>query len=195
MQKDILKLIKNTGASRNFETKEIANSLLVKIVEAGRWGLSILGIQPWKIVCIKRNHLIKKIAAVTRNKAKELENPFGTILKLTATTIEGSMALIAVYNNQRILKRTQKYGKLYKRKARVAEIQAIGGAIQNMILEASSLGLGSVWMDSPTFFNEKEINEILQENNELIAILAIGYPSKKINRSVRTEYKDMVRII
>lgn len=195
MRKDILELIKKTGATRKFKDKKISDKAIRKILEAGRWGLSILGIQPWKLVCVKRRKTREIIASVVHSKSLELDNFFENMLKLAALTIKKSKILIAVYNTKKVMERTKKYGEPYVTKARIAEIQLMGAIIQNMVLEASSLGLGSVWLDSPTFFNEKEINRVLKQDAELIAILVLGYPAQKNKRSKRTKYDEMIEVI
>lgn len=195
MSKDILSLVKQSGAARKFKESKIHDELLIKILEAGRWGLSILGIQPWKLVCVKKRKLISDIGVATYRKSKEIEKPFSMILKLTSGTIKNSKALIAIYNNSKISERTEKYGEPYISRGKMAELQCIGGSIQNMVLEAYSLGLGCVWLDSPTFFSESEINKILNQNAELIAILALGYPVEEVKRSKRADYNQMIEII
>lgn len=193
--KDMLVLIKKTGAVRDFKDKVLPNHLLEKILEAGRWGPSILGIQPWRLVCITNFDLINKIAKAVFQKSEEINKPFSSVLKWTSNTIRRAKALIVVYNSGEVAKRAKKYGEPYFTKARMAELQDIGGVIQNMVLEASSLGLGSAWLDSPTFFNEKYINYILRQNSEILAILALGYPSAIPQRSRRREYTQAVEII
>ena len=193
---DLLELIKKSGAVREFQDKTISPQLIDKIIEAGIWGLSILGIQPWKIICVTKNKIIENITCIIDKTAKRIDKPFGTILKITAATIKNSKALIAIYNNKKAEERSQKYGETYASKANIAEIQCIGGVLQNMFLEANYLGLGCVWIDSPTFFDTEEINKVLKQNNQLIAFLALGYPKHGyIKRSKRAPYNQMVEII
>jgi nitroreductase len=53
-------------------------------------------------------------------------------------------------------------------------------ATQNMVLTATSEGLGTCWIGS---FNEDQIKEMLKipENFMVIALLAVGYPRKKLD--------------
>lgn len=195
MHSDILKLINDSGASRQFINKKIPDKLFLMIIEAGRWGYSILGIQPWTIVGTTRKDLIGEIADITFQRSLEIPKPFGLILRLTSQTIRNAPGLIAIYNNKKVSLRTEKYGEPYFSKARVAELQAMGGAIQNMLLEASSLGFGAVWLDSPTFFDSDKINKVLDKDAELVALIVLGYPMQRTKRSKRSDYKDMISII
>lgn len=180
----MLELIKKTGAVRKFRNKDIPNSKVDKILKAGIWSFSVLGIQPWHFICIRNKIAINKIANLLYKKVSLVPRPLGIIVKLTAKTINNSNLLIAIYNNAAISLRLKKYGHRYVKRGYIAELQSIGGAIQNMYLEASSLGLGCVWVDSPTFF-EKDINTILGEKKELVAFLVLGYSAEHARRSRR----------
>ncbi|MEM1565975.1 MAG: nitroreductase family protein [Candidatus Bathyarchaeia archaeon] len=53
-------------------------------------------------------------------------------------------------------------------------------AMQNMVLTATSEGLGTCWVGS---FDENEVREMLKvpENYRVVALLVLGYPRKKID--------------
>lgn len=53
-------------------------------------------------------------------------------------------------------------------------------AMQNMVLTATTEGLGTCWIGS---FNEGEVKKLLKipENYRIVALLAVGYPREKLN--------------
>ncbi|MEM2056996.1 MAG: nitroreductase family protein [Thermoproteota archaeon] len=53
-------------------------------------------------------------------------------------------------------------------------------AMQNMVLAATAEGLGTCWVGS---FNEKEVKEMLKipDDYRVVALLALGYPRKKMD--------------
>lgn len=53
-------------------------------------------------------------------------------------------------------------------------------AMQNMVLAATSEGLGTCWVGS---FNEGEVKKLLKipEKYRIVALLAVGYPREKLN--------------
>ena len=53
-------------------------------------------------------------------------------------------------------------------------------AMQNMVLTATGEGLGTCWVGS---FDENQVRELLKipENYRVVALLALGYPRKKID--------------
>jgi len=54
------------------------------------------------------------------------------------------------------------------------DTQSIGAAIQNMLLRAEELGLGTLWIYD-VFFAEQPINELLGRTDEMVAAISIGY--------------------
>jgi nitroreductase len=81
-------------------------------------------------------------------------------------------------------------GKSYHREK---DIQAIGACLQNMLLEAHSLGLGAVWLGEIIKSNIR-IKEILglSAELELMAVVALGYPDEKPSATGRKELKDLI---
>ena len=60
---------------------------------------------------------------------------------------------------------------------RVTEIctaQSVGAAIENMCLQATALGIGSLWI-CDSFFAQAELRAEAGEDSELYAQLALGY--------------------
>lgn len=53
-------------------------------------------------------------------------------------------------------------------------------AMQNMVLTATSMGIGTCWVGS---FDENQLREMLKipENYRVVALLALGYPRKKVD--------------
>jgi len=181
---DLITLIKQSGAVREFKDKDVPDSFVDKILEAGIWGLSVLGIQPWKFVAVQNKYTLVRLSDILLEKSDAMAQGANIVLRVTAKIIKSSKIIIVVYNNKMLEKRTEKLGPIYVERAHLAEIQTIGGCIQNMILQTNELGLGCVWLDAITFCSN-EINELLQEDGELIAFVAIGYPAAKPHRSQR----------
>jgi len=59
----------------------------------------------------------------------------------------------------------------------LVDTQSVGAAIQNMLLTAEKLGLGTLWI-CDVFFAECELNEYLGRSDEMIAAVSIGYPEE-----------------
>ena len=162
---DILEIIKTRRSIRKFENQPVPEDILEKVLEAGRWAPSGLNNQPWRF-------------AIIRHKAEK-----DALSRLThySHVVKSSGALIAVFlDNATSYHRTK-------------DVQAIGACIQNMLLEAHSLGLGAVWLGE-IIKSDVQIRGILglESNLELMAVIALGYPRESPRATKRTTMKDLI---
>ncbi len=56
----------------------------------------------------------------------------------------------------------------------MVDIQSIGASIQNMLLEATDLGIGSLWI-CDVYFGYEELCTWVGEKGELVAAVSLGY--------------------
>ncbi|MFH0861199.1 MAG: nitroreductase family protein [Candidatus Altiarchaeota archaeon] len=162
---EILETIQSRRSVRAFEDREVNDSLAAKILEAGRWAPSGLNNQPWRFLMLKDP---------TRREAVSKCTKYGGI-------ILAAPLCIAVYFDA-----DSGYD-------RTKDVQAVGACIQNMLLEAHSLGLGAVWLGE--ILNRKEkVNEMLGVGStlELMAVLAIGFPKEKPKPSSRLKLEQLM---
>ena len=73
-------------------------------------------------------------------------------------------------------------------------IQAIGACIENMLLRATSLGIGSLWLCDFLYGYNSIIEEIKIEL-PLMGIVALGYPDKIEEKIPKKERVDLNRLI
>ena len=181
-------IIKNRKISREYFKKNVPDEIIDKIVDAGIWGPSLVGMQPWEFLLIKNKPKISKIARLMKIKSDEIS--FGkNFIKTISATVENSQALIAVYNTCDLSKRVQNDNLLYK-VVKLSEIQAIAAAIQNMVLAANYLGVGICWLSMPVMC-EDQINKLLMTDHQLVAILTLGYAKDNIKRAGRKKIEQI----
>ena len=197
---DLLELIKNRKTIRRYEKKRIPKKIIDKIIEAGRWGPSVpsfLKIQPWIFIVMTSNVSISRIAEIILHKSRESRVGVNILLSSASRIIAGAPAIILIYNSQEVKALKNKYKEMYSNFEEIipkAELSAISAAIQNMILTAESIGIGSCWLDTPLFC-KKEIAEFTGINKELVAVLTLGYPAENGTRSSRKPVSESVRYI
>ena len=197
---DILKLIKNRKSIRRYYDKPIPKKVLDKIIEAGIWGPSVpsfLRIQPWRFVVINNKKKINKISKILLAKSKKSRAGVNVLLKSAANIVNNAQTVFAIYNSGDMENMRNKFKEIYLNFSEViqnAELSAISATIQNMILTAESLGIGSCWLDMPLFC-KGEINKLLNTKDELVAILTLGYPAEKGRRAQRKHFSKAVRYI
>ena len=162
---DILELIKSRRSIRKYTAHPVDDSLVEKILESGRWAPSGLNNQPWRFAVITDAALRDRISSLTRY----------------AGVVKRAPVLIAVF-----LAAADSYH-------RVKDIQGIGACLQNMLLEAHSLGLGAVWLGEIIKSN-KEVKEVLGLSSELelMAVVALGHPDEKPRQTKRRTLDELV---
>ena len=74
----------------------------------------------------------------------------------------------------------------------LVDIQSIGAAIQNMLLAAQDLGIGSLWI-CDVLYAITEMKEWLGESGELIAAVSFGYPDEAPDARPRKPLGETVR--
>lgn len=191
---DILGLIKKRCSTRKYQDKPVPKEILDKIIEAGVWGPSVMGVQPWRFVVITNKDVMKKIYTRIHYKAKQLGLVGRFVLSSAMNAFTTASVFVAVYNTGEFNKMIKKVSKEYSRISKLTEIQASAAAIQNMLLLSEELGIGSCWLDAPVYY-ENDINGILKINDKLLAFLTFGYPAEKGGRSKRKKTPEMVQKI
>ncbi|MCM8801237.1 MAG: nitroreductase family protein, partial [Candidatus Omnitrophica bacterium] len=73
------------------------------------------------------------------------------------------------------------------------DIMAIGACIQNMLLCAHSLGLGTCWLGQ-ILNRKKEVEEFLglEKRFEFMALISLGYPNKRVKRTSRKKLSELI---
>ncbi|MAG39108.1 nitroreductase [Candidatus Woesearchaeota archaeon] len=154
---NIFECIRNRRSIRKYTEQPIEFDKLTKIIEAGTFAPSAGNMQNWRFVLVTDKNVIKNVHEHC----------------LHQEVVYNAQALIVVCGL------TEKAERLYGlRGKRLYTIQNCACAIQNMLLEAHALGLGTCWVGA---FNEDKINSIfnIPENARPQAIITIGYPNEK----------------
>ena len=147
------KNIRERRSVRNFTKQYIESDLIKQIVIAGISAPSGKNGQPWRFIIIHKNkELLSQLSALT------VYNRY----------VSKADCLIAVY-----LDKSQSYDY-------IKDVQAIGACIENMLLQATALGIGSCWIGE-ILNKAAEVNSLLGANNnlELMAVVALGYMDDK----------------
>ncbi|MBI9080573.1 MAG: nitroreductase [Pseudodesulfovibrio sp.] len=139
---------------RKYTDEAISREDIITIMEAGQWAPSGLNNQPWRFMVVTRDDpRHDKLATCTKY----------------AHIIRGSYACIAVMLEKKAIYSPMK------------DHQGAGACIQNMMLAAHSLGLGTVWLGQIVNDQTASLNALDKSENEyeLQAVIALGHPDQK----------------
>ncbi len=162
---DVLQSIRKRRSVRKFTGEPVPESSVRAILEAGRWAPSGLNNQPWKFMVITD--------AATRAAVAE-KTKYRKVLEQAPLQIVVFLDQILSYD-------------------RTKDIQGIGACMQNMLLAAHSLGLGTVWMGE--ILNRREEVEGLlavPDSYELMGVIAVGYAYRKPADSERRALEELI---
>jgi len=172
-QEEILfTLIKNRRSVRQYEKRDVGFDLIEKVLESTRYAPSAGNYQPWEFIVVKDESLRRDLVEAAYNQDWMMQAP---------------VFIIACVNNRLA-------GAYYgDRGTMLYGIQSVAVAIQNMLLTAESLGLGTCWIGS---FSETMVSRILQcpEYCRPCAIITLGYPAEKPFVPARQEIQEYVHL-
>ncbi|MCW4021865.1 MAG: nitroreductase family protein [archaeon] len=156
----MIEVISSRRSIRKYENKEIPKQVLDQILEAGRQSPSAMNKQPYRFVVVTKSELKKEMKAI-----------FSRFLDNAPVVIVGCANVKA-----RI---TGKW----------AEIDTTI-ALQNMLLAAWSLGVGTCWIGS---FNEQKTKKALNvpEEWKVVGMLTLGYPAESPNERKKKSTEEL----
>lgn len=132
---------------RHYEPTAIPKEMLDKILEAGRMAPSAGNKQPWHFIVITDDKLKQELS----------KGLFSRFLK------NAPLSIVGCAHQDRIAGRWAKIS------------TAI--ALQNMVIAAWALGIGSCWIGA---FQEDKVKQLLDipQNWNVVALIPFGYPAK-----------------
>lgn len=178
---------------RKFKEISLPDDLLQKILQAGAQAPSGKNRQPWRFVVVKEDKRAEMIHILRQgiDKVKAQGDDIGSS-PWSANVMEQAPVSVFVINPQglppwRKHSVDQKFNE-------VVDIQSIGAAIQNMLLAAQDLGLGSLWI-CDVFYAYQDLLDWLGEKGELIAAVSFGYADESPAARSRKPVSEIVRVV
>ncbi len=192
MTRDILDVINTRQSIRRYTDNPVPDEFIDKILEAARWAPSGENEQPWKLLVVRDSETREKVGDLSR---------IGTGKRMHAEYCLGEMEhRFAGIKDQEKKERLEKF--VYTGDVSVIPTKApvlifvigklkgmfdvpydLSAAIENMLLEAHSLGLGAVWVHGPAVYPRivKKIKELLKIPTgmgkwKVVAYVSIGWP-------------------
>ena len=149
---------------RKFQDKPVSDEILKDLLECAMAAPSACNKQPWEFYVIKNSQLLDEIKKAGRY-----------------WSFNSPVAIVVCGNRERTL--SDKLNDFY--------IQDCSAAIENILLRATSLGLGTVWCGiNPFVVPSQKVSELLSlpENIEPLGLIQIGYPDEI--KEERTQYNE-----
>ncbi|HYA41496.1 MAG TPA: nitroreductase family protein [Syntrophobacteraceae bacterium] len=161
----VIKAICDRRSIRSFEDAPVSRDSLMAALTAASWAPSGLNNQPWRFAVIWERESKEALAALTR---------YSTVLKSAAV-------LVVVFLDKET---SYDYTK---------DCQAVGACLQNLLLSLHSLDLGACWIGE-ILKNSNRVTQILglPERLELMAVVAVGHPAHRSQKSHRRPVEELL---
>ena len=185
--------IKTRRSIRKFKSDPVERETVQQLLEAAVLAPSAKNSQPWRFTAVmesKKEEMLSVIRKGISNRGAEGED-VGTI-KWTIQVMQQAPVTILVHNTEGI--HPWKARKEHESWWDLATVQSVGAAIQNMLLAATELGLGSLWI-ADVWDAYPELNAWLKTDHQLVAAVSFGHPDESPPVPTRKPMENVVRWI
>ncbi len=154
---DVMEAIKTRRSIRKYKPTPVEDEKIMECLEAARWAPSANNSQPWGFLVVKNPETRRKLAEI---------HSYGRFMA------ESQVVVVFIADPGRS-------SNWYHGDVAVA--------VQNFLLAAHSLGLGTCWMGVLNTLFEEPIKKLLRipDGLRVLCTVSVGYPDEKPSRSRR----------
>lgn len=189
--------INNRRSIRKYIDRSVSKDDIERLIMAGSAAPSAKNRQPWKYIAFvsdKRNELLDVMEKGLRKEQNEhlllpdssygLPDAFNT-LKIMRT----APVIIMIINTNGIS--PFKTINSDERVKEICDTLSIGASVENILLKATELGLGALWIAN-TCFAYNELVEWIGIEGQLVGAVALGYADEQPPPRPRKQIKDIL---
>jgi len=160
---DVSEAIRKRCSVRQFRDGVIPDDILQRILEAARWAPSPFNTQPWEFIMIKDKETLKAISKYARYSGYLSEAPMA--IAVIVPPIHSKFSWVESIGEPRF---------------------AAAMAVQNMMLEAWEMGIGTCWVS----IEREMVAKILDvpDTHFVLTVMPLGYPE-----TIPPEHDDKLR--
>lgn len=182
---------------RKYSDKQVPKEMIAQIIDDGRMSPSAKNRQPWRYIVLGGEnkseflgHMWKGILR-EENEQTMLPNSKNGIpdAKNTWKIMMQAPILIVILNTNG--KNPFDVIDSDSRFAEICDTLSIGASIENMLLKATEMNLGTLWIAN-TCYAYKEITEYLETTQQLVGAIALGYADESPTQRPRKNIEDIV---
>ena len=186
----MLKEIEDRRSIRRYRQEEIPDEYIREMIQAACLAPSGKNRQPWKFLVYRGAEKRELLLRMEEGIQRECDGP---------SLLPGSRdGLADARNTLRIMREAPVLVMVInpcgfplpeqltteERVSEIVDSLSVGAAVQNMLLEAERLGIGSLWIAN-TCFAYPELVECIREPGQLTGAVALGYADEKPGRRPR----------
>ena len=193
----MIKEIENRRSIRKYKRHEISKEIIEDIIYSATLAPSAKNRQPWKFIVYQGEEKSKLVDVMhqgikSEKSTHKLMPEWAFAIpdaENTVRVMEEAPCLISVLNTNQ--KTPFDSIEDEKRIVEICDSLSIGAAIENMILTATSYGLGTLWIAN-TCFAYNELIDFIETDSQLTGIVAIGFANEAPAKRPRKPLTDIV---
>ena len=189
--------IYNRRSVRKYLDRNVSKEMIEQIIDAGRMAPSAKNRQPWKYIVLGGEckaefleHMQKGIIREENECALLPDSKKGIPdAKNTYKIMVEAPILIVILNSN--------CGTPFaeidtdNRFVEICDTLSIGASIENMLLKATDMGLGTLWIAN-TCYAYEELTTYLNTTNQLVGAIALGYADENPAQRPRKPIEEIV---
>lgn len=203
-------VIDTRKTNRKFENFIPPKGDIKRIIESARLAPSAVNAQNWKFIAIYNSEIKHKMALAVLEAYEKIlgglkdENAKERVSRFKghSTFFENAPVAIACVMThapsflEGVLENAGFSSAEISKMRPDSQLLSMGGAIENMLLTAHALGLGSCWMVAPVLAVEK-FGEILNldATEKVVSLVTIGKPEQNDARSPKKALDEVMKIV
>ncbi len=200
-----LECIEKRKSTRIFLTGELPKECIEKILLCGMRAPSPKNSQPWHFCVVQSDDKKNRIAGILEKELQELKKE-NQLKKIQRPDIQQAFSSVEILRTAPVVIFVYMDNSIYSmhddglrwdlhaKDVECTHIQAIGAAIQNMLLAAADMGIDSLWMGD-IFYAYHALTEYLGEKGCLMAAVALGYGADSFGKRSRKGIQEKVKWI
>ena len=177
---ETLKTIRDRHSIRTFTSQPVPDELISALLNSANDAPSAHNQQSWRFIVL-RGEKKRGLSQFINEKSGGFPRPASVLLRMAAKSIAGAPVVIAVANTGDLIAHGTELFKVEKEMAqdffRTMEIQSSAAAVENLLLAATSLGLGTVWLGILYLIKDDLLCFLGEPQGEFMAIVPVGYAS------------------
>ena len=195
-QNETLHSIRSRHSVRMFTDGEVREEDLDTILDAANRAPSAHNQQSWRFIVL-RHEKKHDLAELVSSRAGDFPRPSSILLRMAARSIVSAPVVIAVANTGDLIRHGAELFQVDKEAARdffrTMEIQSSAAAVENLLLAATSLGLGSVWLGILFLIKQEVLTFLGEPAGEFMAVIPVGHPAKTTEGPKKRPLEAIVR--
>ena len=186
-----LEAIQTRRSIRSYNDTPVDRHLIEQVLQAATLAPSAKNSQPWRFTVVMGSKKDEMLAVIREGLAhREAEGQELGTIQWSLRCIEQAPVTVFVHNTDGI--HPWKARKEHESWWDLATVQSVGAAIENLLLAATELGLGSLWV-ADVWEAYPELNKWLETDQQLVSAILLGWADQAPPVPPRKPMEEVVR--